>query len=176
LQENFGARHHVHDNRPDHFWSADDLQKIVVDRPELMAISSHSIRNFPAEVAGRPLLYVTFLREPTEMFISRLKYVRKTFQEQSEEARRWWPSNAPDLSLRDLADSLSKTARPAPICFQTRFFCHRGNFPDTMGHGSFVTAATILDRFFFVGVVGRFEWSIRLLRRNLLSSWYFSRH
>jgi hypothetical protein len=177
FQQSFGVHHFIYyDKRPDHYWSADDLHKIVADNTELMAISSHSIRNFPTEIAGRPALYVTFLREPTAAFISLLKYTRKTFQEQSDEVRALWPSNTPDLSLRDLAvHQLKRQGRSPQICLQPRFFCHPSNYSypmncdgDGSGVNNFLGAVRTLDRFFFVGIVELFDRSIRLLRQKLL--------
>jgi len=176
FQQSFGVHHFIYyDKRPDHYWSAGDLHKIVADDTELMAISSHSIRNFPTEIAGRPALYVAFLREPTAAFISLLKYIRKTFQEQSDEVRASWPSNTPDLSLRDAVHQLKRQGRSPQLCPQTRFFCHPSNYlhpmnydGDCSGVNDFLAATRTLDRFFFVGIVELFDRSIHLLRRKLL--------
>jgi hypothetical protein len=80
-----------------------------VEPSSTKALSSHFIRRFPNVINGRPILYVTFLRDPVQQFISYLSYTRQVFRHiQDPELLSHLPPNMADRSLRDCADWLLK--------------------------------------------------------------------
>ena len=80
LDENY-QQAHVHlyfDNSTTFVYENAELAELVRD-PSIKAFSSHFVRRFPPVLAGRPVQYVTFLRNPIEQFISYITYTRKHY-------------------------------------------------------------------------------------------------
>ena len=84
------------------------------------SISSHFIRRFPPFIRGRRLLYYTFLRDPTQQFLSYYTYIRKVYpQITDEELLRSLPENAHLLSSREFAAWLLRS--PFDIAFRENY-------------------------------------------------------
>jgi 2-polyprenyl-3-methyl-5-hydroxy-6-metoxy-1,4-benzoquinol methylase len=176
LEQNYGSDYFRYVSPdPAESLTQENLIDLINSRPNLRAIASHHVRVFPDELAGKRLLYVTFLRDPAKLFLSLLKFTRRHFSNLSPEIRAGWPDDTPHLSLRDLAAyRLNVTLRASQVCIQTRFFCDPRRTPipvgydfDHSGANCFSTAATILDRFFHVGIVEEFDASLAVLRIKL---------
>jgi hypothetical protein len=179
LQSNFGDDHLSH-------WTSDpvaclslaDFQEILDQRPTLRSISSHRARFIWPQIGDRTTLPITFLRDPTCQFLSLLRFTRREFNTMPDEVKKWWPTNTPELGLRDLADSylrnVTRDTGSDQLCQQTRFFCPL-NYSEPLfscgsteyGHNSFWTASGALERFFFIGLVEEMEASVQLLRAKL---------
>src|SRR5450759_4572706 len=99
LEMTFADRHFDHyplDQGP--FPTRDELVNLVLDRPEIVSLSSHSIRLFPPIIGNRLPLYVAFLREPIQRFISHLTYCKKQYHTFPEGLKQHWSANCMDLS------------------------------------------------------------------------------
>jgi hypothetical protein len=186
FQFNFGSNHLQH-WVPDSLYclSQTDIEAILDRQPNLMVISSHNLRFFGREVRGRRTLPITFLRKPTAVVISLLRYIKQNFNRLPEPVTRPWPENTPELELRELADRYlahfqrSGWLRPqthpsGQLCPLTRFFCPLNytrpfSLRDSrlFGHNSFSIASRVLKQFFFIGLVEEMELSVRLLRAKL---------
>lgn len=179
LQHNFGADHLLHWN-PDPLacLSLAEVEKIVDERPTLRSVSSHSFRYCWPKIGGRPTLPITFLRNPTAVFLSLLRYTRRQFSRMPDEAKRWWPENVPELGLRDLAECylnhISRVTSSSQLCQQTRYFCPLKltkpfftRDSTVYGHNSFSIAVRALESFFFIGLVEEMDASIRVLQNKL---------
>ncbi len=141
--------------------------------PSTVAFSSHSVRTFPAKLADREILYVTFLRDPVKQFVSYLYHVRRNFATIADPGlRSCLPPNLPQLSMRDIADWIM--SHPRDINFRENFTVNFLTRP-TLGHlpehkyrrVRLETAKQILRRFFFVGISEHLEESVNLLRPEL---------
>ena len=169
---------HIHHYHPDPFYilSKDTLEFLLEVYPGLRSISSHHLRSFPLSIGARPTFLITFLRKPENAFISQLRYIRRKFWSLPEPMRRLWPTEAPYLSLRELARQyLDQELATYDLCPQTRFLCN----PDTEGplgpsdlnrHGlnSYELAQEILTGFHFVGIVEEMKKSLEVLTDRLL--------
>jgi len=142
--------------------------------PSVRAFSSHFVREFPPAVAGRRMLYITFLRDPIEQFISYLTYVRKHFSEIHDDHQlAMLPPDLPALSSRKIARWILTS--PVDIHFRenytTEFFARyvfRRRYAKLDGaryHRSRLDLArSVLDRFFFVGITERLGESVSALQ------------
>jgi 2-polyprenyl-3-methyl-5-hydroxy-6-metoxy-1,4-benzoquinol methylase len=176
LVRNFGMRaYRFEHGDPNFVLTPEELERLFVDRPDLIAFSSHHIRVFPTVLAGRTALYFTILRDPTERFVSLLKYVRRNFFEFSFEAQRFWPDDTPDCSLRKLAEyALLQIGPDSQSCLQTRFFCHPAYCEVPLGYdmcaygvNSYILASGCLDHFFLVGIMEEMERTLEVLAAKL---------
>lgn len=81
-----------------------ELTGYLADR-SVRGFSSHFVRTFPRRLAGRDRLYVTFLRDPVDQFISYITCVKKNYERIQDDKNLIAspPSNLPDLSVRDIA-------------------------------------------------------------------------
>lgn len=168
---------HIHHYHPDPFYilTRDTLETLLDIYPELRSITSHHLRSFPLNVAGRPTFLVTFLRKPEDAFISQLRYVQRKFWSLPEPMRALWPKATPQLTLRELARQyLDQERVTQDLCPQTRFICN----PDAgesfglsdgnrKGLNSYEMAHQILTRFHFVGVVEEMKKSLEVLTDRL---------
>jgi len=186
FQVNFGSDHFQH-WVPDSLYclSKTDIEAMLDRQPDLIVISSHNLRFFWRQLCGRRTLPITFLRKPTAVVISLLRYIKQNFGQLPEPVTRPWPENTPDLELRELADRylarfqttgwLRPQTRPSgQLCPLTRFFCPLNytrplSLRDSrwFGHNSFSIASRVLEQFFFIGLVEEMEFSVRLLRAKL---------
>jgi hypothetical protein len=138
------------------------------------AFSSHFVREFPTAIAGRRMLYITFLRDPIEQFISYLTYVRKHFSQiRDDHQLAMLPPNLPALSSREIARWILTS--PVDIHFRenytTGFFARyvfQRQYVAPYGawyHQSRLDVArSVLDRFFFVGITERLGESVSALQ------------
>lgn len=102
LEGSFGERHlNCYVPEP-HVYTAEALGEVLFDRPDLVSISSHSFRRFPSILADRIPLYTCFLRRPLERLISNMAFIKKNFAIFPDIIKREYPSNAHELSIRQL--------------------------------------------------------------------------
>jgi hypothetical protein len=87
LERHFGPRHlglYVNDT---YFVYGDEaLRSYLLQGPELQGFSSHHVRRFPHWLAGREMLYVTFLRDPIQQFVSYMTHIKKHYSEITSQA------------------------------------------------------------------------------------------
>jgi hypothetical protein len=147
--------------------------------PAVRGFSSHFVRTFPEKLAGRDLLYLTFLRNPVDQFVSYITYVKKNFHNIQSDTTliSSLPPNPTSMSVREIALWIVTCSREVNFRenFTVNFFA-RYTVPGDTGPFRFdpyyrklrlKTARHILERFFFVGVSDQMERSIAVLR-NLM--------
>ena len=155
-------------------YSEQELTRYLADR-SIRAFSSHFVRTFPPSIAGRDLVYVTFLRKPVDQFISYLTYVRKVFPAiQDPNLLSCLPPDLPSLSLREAAHWI--LTREHDVNFRenytTNFFARfpfRNEYGDSMPEGFYrekrlSIAQRVLEQFFFVGITEQMDRSISLMQ------------
>ncbi len=190
IRRSFAPRHldaYIADPFPSH--RPEDLEAMVNRWPAVQSISSHSIRIFPKTIAGRTPLYVCFLREPVDWFVSYLTYARKHFAELSDSHRARLPANAPDMPLAEMAERVTDELIARPTVYGTfvrdlaeSSFRHAledlidlppfdqpltGEAETLFVERGLEIAKRNLQRFFFVGIVEQMEQSVALLRNKL---------
>jgi hypothetical protein len=140
------------------------LRSYLLQDPEIRGFSSHHVRVFPHWLAGREMLYVTFLRDPIEQFVSYMTHIKKHYAGiTSESLLEAVPPDAPRLTLREFARWLLTQDRDIPFRenHNVNFFA-RHSAPAALDRLEAAKAA--LDGFFFVGITERMEESMRKLR------------
>ena len=191
LQTSFGDRHC--DYYP---WdqsvclTRDQLLQFVLDRPEMVSLSSHVVRLFPPIIWDRLGLYVAFLRNPIQRFVSNLTYCKKRYHSFPEGLKRYLPANCTDMSLRSLSAWMHENQPEAVQRSQlvTNFLAEQ-TWLDSAGgilnladqwldsrsilYPGFESikvtlATTLLEDFFFVWLVEEMEASVRVLRERLV--------
>jgi hypothetical protein len=165
LERHFGPRHvSLYADDIYFAYSAEELERALSQTPDVAAFSSHHVRVFPPVLLGRPVLYVTFLRDPVRQFVSHMTHVRKHYAELTDPSLvRSLPPDAPELSLREFARWL--LTHEKDIYFRENYdidFFTRYN-PGPRSRVS--RAKSILTEFFFVGITERMDESMRSLRR-----------
>jgi len=165
LETYFGPRHlglYVNDT---YFVYGDEtIRSYLLQSPEIRGFSSHHVRSFPHWVAGREALYVTFLRDPIQQFVSYMTHIKKHYAEiTSESLLAAVPRDAPQLTLREFARWLLTQDREIPFRenHNVNFFA-RHSAPGAMDRLEAAIAA--LEGFFFVGITERMDESINKLR------------
>ncbi len=160
-----------------YLYSQAELIEHVAD-PAVAAIASHFIREFPPSLAGRDLLYVTFLRDPVQQILSYITYCRKHYAAISigdANLTASLPPHMSALSLREAAQWI--LTRKQRINFgenyATNYFAELA-YQSRYGSGAVASRSyrherlgivqQILRRFFFVGISERMERSVQLLR------------
>ena len=166
LQERyFGPRHltlYVDDT---YFVYGDEaLRSYLLQGPEIQGFSSHHVRVFPRWLAGREMLYVTFLRDPIQQFVSYMTHIKKHYAGiTSASLREAVPPDAPQLTLREFAWWLLTQDRDIPFRenHNVNFFARHSApaAPDRLE-----AAKAALEAFFFVGITERIEESMAKLR------------
>jgi hypothetical protein len=154
----------------------------LVAPSSVSAFSSHNVRRFPSSSAGRPIHYVTFLRDPVQQFLSYLKFTRRIFAHIDEPILlSHLPPNLPDLSLREAARWLLQNDSSGFINFRENYttnFLAREHVKTRYGFDyddwryrgiRQVVARNILRQFLFVGLTERMDESMSLLRRKMAS-------
>jgi hypothetical protein len=173
----FGAAHLLLYCNHDTFfvYSEEDLASYLAD-PSIKAFSSHFVRTFPRPLAERDVLYLTFLRNPVEQFISYLTYVRKHFADiqHHPDLISCLPPNLPALSLREAARWILNSEREVNFRenFTVNFFARfpsrdasRGIVDDKQYRKvRLAIAKSTLEDFFFVGITEQLDRSLRVLR------------
>jgi hypothetical protein len=146
-------------------YTVETLEERFRQNPEVAAFSSHHVRIFAPRLNGRPALYVTFLRDPVQQFISYMTHAKKHYAEY------WHPSvlealppHTPEMSLREIARWILTQNRD--IAFRENYnvnFFTRHSMPE--GGDRLSQAQEVLDGFLFVGITERMDESVRKLRR-----------
>ncbi len=75
----------------------EELEALVAKKQHLDCITSHHFRFFPPVIAGRPALYITFLREPVDYFISAARHLIRDRAQLTAEHRALQPSSLDGL-------------------------------------------------------------------------------
>lgn len=178
LKNHFGAGHlslYVSDTF--FVYSDEELAGYVADR-NVQCISTHYIRTFPKRLAGRDLVYITFLRNPTDQFISYITYVKKNFQDlQHDQAlMSCLPPGTPSLPIREIAYWI--LTRNEKINFHENFTVNffakyvvgsNSTRPDNNKYRELrlSTARNVLEGFLFVGLVEDMNRSVPVLRNKV---------
>ena len=140
------------------------LRSYLLQAPEIRGFSSHHVRRFPRWLAGREMLYVTFLRDPIQQFVSYMTHIKKHYAAiTAETLLDAVPPDALQLTLREFAKWLLTQERDIPFRenHNVNFFA-RHSAPAAQDRLEAAKAA--LDGFFFVGITERMEESMRKLR------------
>jgi hypothetical protein len=140
------------------------LRSYLLRDPEIRGFSSHHVRAFPHWLAGREMLYVTFLRDPIQQFISYMTHIKKHYASiTSRSLLEAVPPDAPQLTLREFARWLLTQDRDIPFRenHNVNFFARHSapTAPDRLE-----AAKAALDGFYFVGITERMEESMAKLR------------
>lgn len=181
LDQAWGDSHlHLYVQGPTTFVYDEEELALRLQPPHVKAFSSHFVRRFPPEVAGRPMLYATFLRDPLEQWISYLTYTRKVYGHILDPVLlQHLPPDMPSRPLRDSAQWLLSRSTDVFTNFRenyvTNFFAryevaaqHGFEYADPRYRRMRLRAARqVLRRFFFVGITEDLESSLWLLRRKL---------
>ena len=136
----------------------------MLQDPEILGFSSHHVRAFPRWLAGREMLYVTFLRDPIQQFVSYMTHIKKRYAEiTSESLLSAVPPDAPQLTMREFAKWLLTQDRDIPFRenHNLNFFARHSapTAPDRLQ-----AAKAALEEFFFVGITERMDESMCKLR------------
>lgn len=154
-------------------YSEEELTAAVKDR-SVTGFSSHFVRTFPEKLAGRDVLYITFLRDPIDQFVSYITYVKKNFHSiQDVPLLSCFPPDPPSLSVRDIAHWILTSNREINFRenYSVNFFARYSLLAEAGPRRSdnayrkrrVSTAERILQRFFFVGVSEQMDQSIAVL-------------
>lgn len=163
MERHFGPRHlqlYIDDT---YFVYGDEaLRSYLLQDPDIWGFSSHHVRSFPRWMAGREMLYVTFLRDPIEQFVSYMTHVKKLYGE-IKSLLEAVPPDAPRLTLREFARWLLTQDRDIPFRenHNVNFFA-RHSAP--AARDRLEAAKAVLEGFFFVGITERMEESMNKLR------------
>jgi len=155
-----------------------DLAALLSDH-SVRGFSSHFVRTFPEKLAGRDMLYVTFLRNPIDQFISYITYVRKNFLNIQSDSTliQSLPPDPTSMSVRDIAQWILTCHRE--VNFKENYtvnFFSRYALPGEIGpfrmdpyflKHRLPVAKQLLKRFFFVGVSDQMNRSVKALRALL---------
>jgi hypothetical protein len=163
LERHFGPRHlplYIDDT----YYVYDDaaLRSYLLRNPETLGFSSHHVRSFPGWVAGRRILYVTFLRDPIEQFISYMTHIKKLYSRiTSQSLLASVPPDAPRLTLREFAKWLLTQDRDIPFRenHNVNFFARHSTATNRLE-----AAKSALTTFFFVGITERMDQSMEKLQ------------
>jgi Sulfotransferase family len=171
LERHFGPRHlslYIDDT----YFVYNDaaLRSYLLRNPETLGFSSHHVRSFPRWVAGRRILYVTFLRDPVQQFISYMTHIKKRYAEiTSQSLLASVPPDTPHLTLREFARWL--LTRDCDIPFREN---HNVNFfarhSSPAAADRLQAAQSALESFFFVGITERMDESMEQLRARSLEA------
>jgi hypothetical protein len=171
LERYFGPRHRALYVDDTYFVYGDEtLRSYLMQGPDIQGFSSHHMRVFPRWLAGREVLYVTFLRDPIQQFVSYMTHIKKYYAGiTSTTLLEAVPPNAPQLTLREFAKWILTQERDIPFRenHNVNFFA-RHNTPAAPDRLEAAKAA--LDGFFFVGIAERMEESMSKLRRLFRAS------
>jgi hypothetical protein len=165
LERYFGARHmRLYTDDTYFVYGQDALRNCLLRDPPPRAFSSHHVRTFPRWLAGREMLYVTFLRDPVEQFVSYMTHIQKHYSGiTSQTLRDAVPPDAPLLTLREFARWLLTQDRDIPFRenHNVNFFSRHSAPP---GADRLEAAKVALSGFFFVGISDRMDESMDKLR------------
>ncbi len=166
LERYFGPRHmRLYIDDTYFVYGVDDLRHRFLQHPDVRAFSCHHVRWFPRWLAGREMLYVTFLRDPIQQFVSYMTHIKKHFSGiTSRSLLESVPPYAPRLTSREFAKWLLTQDRDIPFRenHNVNFFA-RHTFPQRADR--LEAAQEALSSFFFVGVTERMDESVGALRQ-----------
>lgn len=168
LERHFGPRHlGLYVNDTYFVYGAEVLRSHLLQDPRIWGLSSHHVRVFPRWLAGREMLYVTFLRDPIEQFVSYMTHIKKHYLKiTSPSLLEAVPPNAPQLTLREFARWLLTQERDIPFRENHNVsFFSRHSAP--AAEDRLQAAKAALSEFFFVGITERMEESIVKLRTRV---------
>lgn len=171
LENRFGADHsNLYVDDTYFVYSESEIEAHIADRPSLRSLSSHFIRTYPSRVAGREMLYVTFLRNPVEMFISYLTYTKKFYDKIPDLGLLdSLPARASEMPLREIARWVLSEPRDVPFRenYLVNYFARHSFFniggaagDDLYRPCRLVLAQTVLSQFYFVGITERMDESV----------------
>ncbi|HUE00992.1 MAG TPA: sulfotransferase family 2 domain-containing protein [Bryobacteraceae bacterium] len=164
----FGARHvGLYTDDTYFVYATEVLRGYLLQYPEMQGFSSHHVRRFPEWLGGRRILYITFLRDPVQQFVSYMTHIQKHYASiGSPSLREVVPPDAPRRTLREFARWLVTHDQDIPFRenYTVNFFT-RHNAPGTADR--LEAAKATLDQFFFVGISERMEESVGKLRELL---------
>lgn len=145
-------------------YTEDALRDILLLAPETRAFSSHSVRTFPRWLAGREMLYITFLRDPIQQFISFVTHIKKRYAGITAPGMlAAVPPDAPRLTSREFARWLLTQERDIPFR-ENRTVNFFANHSSPGSEDRLEAAKTALAGFFFVGITERMDECVRRLR------------
>ncbi len=187
---NFGDRHfNMYDWDPAFVLEPDEITRLLLAQPAIASISSHGIRSFPPLLGSRVPLYVTFLRDPATQLLSYIKYVKNEWATLSDEHRRRLPPDGEAMPMREFARWLVTSSdetlfnRDYAVRYVTEIVLRdelRGLQRHLGDHAALTSALnklqgpvdvelaiSVLEGFFFVGLVEEMHESMALLRERL---------
>ncbi|HEY0793627.1 MAG TPA: hypothetical protein VGD78_21380 [Chthoniobacterales bacterium] len=178
LEQNFPGRFvSLQLAHPQQYCSVPEFEEYLRANPKADAVSTHFLRIFPETLAGRKVLYLTFLRDPLGLTLSLFRFLRKSYPSLSDEQKRTLPQGIESMSLRDIARFHIENwfDERQQFSMQTAFFSPIPNVRlnerppgyGFYGKDSLVDACAALNRFFFVGLVERMPESLLLLQHKL---------
>lgn len=145
-------------------YGEETLRSYLLQNPQIRGFSSHHVRSFPHWLAGREMLYVAFLRDPIQQFVSYITHIQKNYATiTAKTLLEAVPPQAPQLSSREFARWLLTQTRDIPFRenHNVNFFA-RHSAPEAADQLDAAKGA--LEQFFFVGITERMEESMRKLR------------
>jgi sulfotransferase famil protein len=165
LERYFGPRHmRLYTDDTYFVYSHDALRNCVLRDPPPRAFSSHHVRTFPRWLAGREMLYVTFLRDPVQQVVSYMTHIQKHYAGiTSASLLEAVPPDARRLTLREFARWLLTQDRDIPFRenYNVNFFARHSAPPEA---DRLEAAKVALSGFFFVGISDRMDESMDKLR------------
>lgn len=159
-------------------YTEDQIAEYLRDRA-VTGFSSHFVRTFPDQIAGRSVLYVTFLRSPVEQFISYITHVKKNFEIIPDKPLlSGLPPDPTKMSVREIVHWILTCEHEVNFHenYTVNFFA-RYSVPGLSGpfrkdeaylKRRLSSAVRILDRFFFVGISEQMDQSVAVLRALMM--------
>ena len=188
LSLTFGERHQDwYSEDPFFFFEAEEIASRLAQHPEIASIASHSIRSFPQRMGERVPLYVTFLRNPIDQFVSYITFLKKNKPHLTETHRLYVPPDVDLMTVRDIAHWLVGNEHEVPFKsnYTVRFLSeiefrrHTASLTELLDgreasalrdlyeRVALDLAVAVLERFFFVGIVEEMENSVALVGERL---------
>jgi hypothetical protein len=165
LEAHFGSRHlSLYVNDTYYVYSDEALADCFQQNSEVRAFSSHHVRQFPPQLGGRAVEYVTFLRNPIEQVISYITHVKKYYDSiTSESLLQALPPDAPRLSSREFARWVLMQNRDIPFRenYTVNFFTRQALDRPV---DRLTAAKAMLGNFLFIGIAERMDESMHRLQ------------
>jgi hypothetical protein len=171
LENRFGPDHaNLYVDNAFFVYSEMEIEAFVAARPSLRSLSSHFIRTYPPRIAGREVLYVTFLRSPVELFISYLTYTKKHHDKIPDQGLlESLPQRAAEMSLREIARWI--LSRPGVPYYENSSVNYFAEYQYSKIAGAaneqeyraarLAIAKTVLANFFLTGITEQMDESVR---------------
>jgi len=167
----FGSGHlRLYVNDTYFVYTEDALRNYLLPAPETRAFSSHHVRTFPHWLAGREMLYITFLRDPVQQLISYMTHIKRDYAGiTSQSLLDAVPPDAPCLTLREFAKWLLTQNRDIPFRenHNVNFFA---NHSSPGAADRLEAAKKALSSFFFVGITEQMDESVHKLQAQARSA------